>query len=204
MQDHLFELFDLHVKQKYLEKQKRIESSAERVPPLRASMNIQSTLIEQEKASGEQEKASINEEKSFIFAERNDNFRLIAFASQDQIKVVYCKTMGNGKSFKPESLVQNMFSSIPKEPRTSSSVFKGGINHEVSSPSTSWFVGANIYSKPENGRICKIAWHPLSSTNSHLLVLSSNGILRMFNLAQDIEEPEQTYVFSKVEILLLD
>jgi hypothetical protein len=39
-------------------------------------------------------------------------------------------------------------------------------------------------------KIIQIEWHPLS--DSHLMVLTSNGILRMFNVEKDIEDPEQT------------
>ncbi|KAI8802273.1 hypothetical protein BJ742DRAFT_544921 [Cladochytrium replicatum] len=42
-------------------------------------------------------------------------------------------------------------------------------------------------------RIAKIAWHPLSENQSHLIVLSSDGALRMYNVVLVPDEPEFEY-----------
>lgn len=39
-------------------------------------------------------------------------------------------------------------------------------------------------------KIVKIEWHPLSDSNSHLVVLTSNGYLRLYNVVKDLVEPE--------------
>ena len=132
---------------------------------------------------------------------RNGNGKLLALASENEIKVVYCKSqkshsfpfIPNDQSTKSSSKTTSALPLFKSSPNTklANSTIAQSINGGNTSSTNCWFVGSTIYSKPDNGKICKILWHPLSSTNSHLLVLSSNGILRMFNLAQDIEEPEQ-------------
>ncbi|EIE79701.1 hypothetical protein RO3G_04406 [Rhizopus delemar RA 99-880] len=57
-------------------------------------------------------------------------------------------------------------------------------------------VGRKYYSKSE---ILKVDWHPLSESKGHLVVLSSDSILRIFNVGVDIEEPEQSFDLSPVE-----
>jgi hypothetical protein len=63
----------------------------------------------------------------------------------------------------------------------------------------SFVLGSKYYHHDKYNKIVKILWHPLSATHSHLLVLSSNGILRMFNVIQNVEEPEQTYYFCSMD-----
>jgi len=54
-------------------------------------------------------------------------------------------------------------------------------------------VGSDIYSSNSGIKIVKAAWHPLSSTNSHLVILSSDGCLRLFDVSSESKEPEQRY-----------
>ncbi|OUM64965.1 hypothetical protein PIROE2DRAFT_69154 [Piromyces sp. E2] len=54
-------------------------------------------------------------------------------------------------------------------------------------------VGSDIYSSNSGIKIVKAAWHPLSSTNSHLVILSSDGCLRLFDVFSESKEPEQRY-----------
>ncbi|KAG4101288.1 hypothetical protein H8356DRAFT_1656393 [Neocallimastix lanati (nom. inval.)] len=54
-------------------------------------------------------------------------------------------------------------------------------------------VGADIYSSNNGIKIVKAAWHPLSSTNSHIVILSSDGCLRLFDVSSESKEPEQLY-----------
>ena len=56
-------------------------------------------------------------------------------------------------------------------------------------------VVGNQYYVHDYNRIVKAMWHPSSRTGSHLLVLSANGILRLFDVAADVEEPEQVFYF---------
>jgi len=54
-------------------------------------------------------------------------------------------------------------------------------------------VGSDIYSSNSGIKIIKAAWHPLSSTNSHIVILSSDGCLRLFDVSSESKEPEQLY-----------
>eukprot|EP00833_Pecoramyces_ruminatium_P008671 jgi/Orpsp1_1/1182703/evm.model.c7180000082318.1 len=54
-------------------------------------------------------------------------------------------------------------------------------------------VGSDIYSSNSGIKIVKAAWHPLSSTNSHIVILSSDGCLRLFDVSSESKEPEQLY-----------
>ncbi|KAJ3275352.1 hypothetical protein HDV01_000644 [Terramyces sp. JEL0728] len=53
-------------------------------------------------------------------------------------------------------------------------------------------IGSTYLSSSE---IVKIMWHPFSATYSHLLVLVSSGILYLFDVAKDTQNPEQTFHF---------
>ncbi|KAL0088539.1 hypothetical protein J3Q64DRAFT_1875667 [Phycomyces blakesleeanus] len=44
--------------------------------------------------------------------------------------------------------------------------------------------------------VLKVAWHPLSEFHSHLVVLSGDSMLRMFDVSKDIEEAEQSFDLS--------
>ncbi|KAI8803674.1 hypothetical protein BJ742DRAFT_682873 [Cladochytrium replicatum] len=54
-------------------------------------------------------------------------------------------------------------------------------------------IGEYIHSTDRVTRIAKIAWHPLSENQSHLVVLSSDGALRMYNVVLMPDEPEFEY-----------
>ncbi|KAJ2880773.1 hypothetical protein H4R27_004515 [Coemansia aciculifera] len=41
-------------------------------------------------------------------------------------------------------------------------------------------------------RVVDVAWHPLSTNGSHLLVLHASGIVRMFDVSESANVPEQT------------
>ncbi|RCI05659.1 hypothetical protein CU098_011899 [Rhizopus stolonifer] len=47
--------------------------------------------------------------------------------------------------------------------------------------------------------ILQVEWHPLSEAKCHLVVLSSDSILRIFNIGVDIEQPEQSFDLSPAE-----
>ncbi|KAJ2471109.1 hypothetical protein GGI02_002487, partial [Coemansia sp. RSA 2322] len=41
-------------------------------------------------------------------------------------------------------------------------------------------------------RVVDVAWHPLSTSDSHLLVLHANGTVKMFDVSEDVDVPEQS------------
>ncbi|KAJ1973931.1 hypothetical protein H4R35_003861 [Dimargaris xerosporica] len=45
------------------------------------------------------------------------------------------------------------------------------------------------------GRVAKVMWHPLSSVDAHLMALTSDGTLRMYNVLENLDTPEQTHHF---------
>ncbi len=56
---------------------------------------------------------------------------------------------------------------------------------------TSFVIGKRYYADDSFHVNVKATWHHLSNTLSHLLILSSNGVVRMFDVITDIDEPEQ-------------
>ncbi|CAL0334886.1 unnamed protein product [Lupinus luteus] len=59
-------------------------------------------------------------------------------------------------------------------------------------------VGSNAYSNGSNDiRVLQALWHPSSDT--HLGILSSDSVFRLFNLAVDPLQPEQEYYLQPVE-----
>ncbi|KAG2224544.1 hypothetical protein INT45_004389 [Circinella minor] len=54
-----------------------------------------------------------------------------------------------------------------------------------------FIVGQETYD--ENARVIKFLWHPLSETKTHLMVLSTDGVLRLFDVSGNINEPEQLF-----------
>ncbi|KAJ3300233.1 hypothetical protein HK104_003147 [Borealophlyctis nickersoniae] len=56
-------------------------------------------------------------------------------------------------------------------------------------------IGTMCYATDHSKTVAKVLWHPLSEAQSHLLVLSSDGFLRMYNVNLEIEEPEQSFHF---------
>ncbi|PIA19183.1 hypothetical protein COEREDRAFT_100353 [Coemansia reversa NRRL 1564] len=41
-------------------------------------------------------------------------------------------------------------------------------------------------------RVVDVLWHPLSTSDSHLLVLQANGTIKLFDISEDVDTPEQT------------
>ncbi|KAJ3068728.1 hypothetical protein HDU98_008149 [Podochytrium sp. JEL0797] len=54
----------------------------------------------------------------------------------------------------------------------------------------------DLYHANETSRVVKVAWHPMSAESSHLMVLTADGCLRMYDVGTDPDEPEQTAWFS--------
>ncbi|KAI8078740.1 uncharacterized protein BX664DRAFT_389129 [Halteromyces radiatus] len=52
-------------------------------------------------------------------------------------------------------------------------------------------IGQNLYTP--STRLLKIDWHPLSETRTHLMVLSGDSMLRMFDVSTNIDDPEQQF-----------
>ncbi|KAK9767803.1 hypothetical protein K7432_002084 [Basidiobolus ranarum] len=61
-------------------------------------------------------------------------------------------------------------------------------------------IGSYYHRNTNSSPIVKTMWHPLSEGSSHLMVLTKDGILRMYDIASDIEEPEQTFDFTRSDI----
>ncbi|XP_057980094.1 nuclear pore complex protein NUP88 [Malania oleifera] len=59
-------------------------------------------------------------------------------------------------------------------------------------------VGSSIYADGGNAiRILQVSWHPHSDT--HLGILSSDSVFRLFDLSSSLEQPEQEYYLQPVE-----
>ncbi|KAL5568557.1 hypothetical protein UlMin_025132 [Ulmus minor] len=59
-------------------------------------------------------------------------------------------------------------------------------------------VGSNIYSDGSSViRVLQVLWHPYSDT--HLGILSSDSVFRLFDLSSDLIQPEQEYYLQPVE-----
>ncbi|KAJ3294355.1 hypothetical protein HDU79_011127 [Rhizoclosmatium sp. JEL0117] len=54
----------------------------------------------------------------------------------------------------------------------------------------------DVYHSQDSSPIAKVAWHPLSESHCHLVVLTADGILRMYDMSSDPSEPEQVAYFS--------
>ncbi|KAI8883273.1 hypothetical protein K501DRAFT_219550 [Backusella circina FSU 941] len=59
-------------------------------------------------------------------------------------------------------------------------------------------IGNRYYDTKSSG-ILKAEWHPLSETSTHIAVLGCDSMLRMFNVGEDISEPEQTFDLSPAD-----
>jgi nucleoporin NUP82 len=57
-------------------------------------------------------------------------------------------------------------------------------------------VGRYYHGRHPTNQILKALWHPLSESKTHIVVLASDSILRMYDLSQDLEEPEQSFDIS--------
>ncbi|GLT31465.1 hypothetical protein SLA2020_061980 [Shorea laevis] len=59
-------------------------------------------------------------------------------------------------------------------------------------------IGSQIYFNDSNViRILQVAWHPYSDT--HIGVLSSDSVFRLFDLSSDVMQPEQEYYLQPIE-----
>ncbi|MCL7026470.1 hypothetical protein MKW94_006644 [Papaver nudicaule] len=59
-------------------------------------------------------------------------------------------------------------------------------------------VGSQLYYENHNSiRALQISWHP--STDTHLGILSSDSVFRLFDLSLDLDKPEQEYYLQPVE-----
>ncbi|XP_071706596.1 nuclear pore complex protein NUP88 [Rutidosis leptorrhynchoides] len=59
-------------------------------------------------------------------------------------------------------------------------------------------VGSDLYSNKTNAiRTLKVSWHPYSDT--HLGILSSDSVFRLYDLSSALEQPEQEYYLQPVE-----
>ncbi|KAF9930478.1 hypothetical protein FBU30_000450 [Linnemannia zychae] len=59
----------------------------------------------------------------------------------------------------------------------------------------SFVLGEFYHINKGEAKIVKVLWHPLSKGFTHLVVLTQDCILRMYDVAVDIDEPEQTFSF---------
>ncbi|CAG8539729.1 8256_t:CDS:10, partial [Paraglomus occultum] len=53
-----------------------------------------------------------------------------------------------------------------------------------------------LHEPGEGIKIMKVAWHPLSEYGSHLVVLTEDGVLKMYDVFEDLKQPEQIIYFS--------
>ncbi|KAG0769289.1 hypothetical protein G6F33_003810 [Rhizopus arrhizus] len=53
-------------------------------------------------------------------------------------------------------------------------------------------IGRKYYGS-DKGQLLQVKWHPLSETRTHLVALSSDNTLRMFDISTDIDDPEQSF-----------
>ncbi|KAK8508334.1 hypothetical protein V6N13_055783 [Hibiscus sabdariffa] len=59
-------------------------------------------------------------------------------------------------------------------------------------------IGSQVYSSESSAiRILQVSWHPYSDT--HVGILSSNSVFRIFDLSSDVVQPEQEYYLQPVE-----
>ncbi|KAH7032466.1 nuclear pore component-domain-containing protein [Linnemannia elongata] len=59
----------------------------------------------------------------------------------------------------------------------------------------SFVLGEFYHINKGESKVVKVLWHPLSKGFTHLVVLTHDGLLRMYDVAADIDEPEQIYSF---------
>ena len=46
-------------------------------------------------------------------------------------------------------------------------------------------------------QVVKADWHPLGEIGAHVVVLTSDSVVRMYNISQDAEHSEQTFSLRK-------
>ncbi|ORX91102.1 hypothetical protein K493DRAFT_287243 [Basidiobolus meristosporus CBS 931.73] len=61
-------------------------------------------------------------------------------------------------------------------------------------------IGSYYHRDTTSSPIVKALWHPLSEGSSELVILTKDGILRMYDIASDIEEPEQSFDFARNDL----
>ncbi|KAF8929829.1 hypothetical protein BGZ47_000863 [Haplosporangium gracile] len=59
----------------------------------------------------------------------------------------------------------------------------------------SFVLGEFYHINKGESKVVKALWHPLSKGFTHLVVLTHDGLLRMYDVAVDIDEPEQVFSF---------
>ncbi|KAF9902043.1 hypothetical protein EC991_005399 [Linnemannia zychae] len=59
----------------------------------------------------------------------------------------------------------------------------------------SFVLGKFYHINKGDSKVTKVLWHPLSKGFTHLVVLTHDGSLRMYDVAVDINEPEQVFSF---------
>ncbi|KAF9158809.1 hypothetical protein DFQ26_007216 [Actinomortierella ambigua] len=59
----------------------------------------------------------------------------------------------------------------------------------------SFVVGAYYHINKGPSKVVKVLWHPLSNGYTHLVVMTQDAVLRMYNLANNMDEPEEVYNF---------
>ncbi|KAG0216036.1 hypothetical protein BGX33_000557 [Mortierella sp. NVP41] len=59
----------------------------------------------------------------------------------------------------------------------------------------SFVLGEFYHINKGEAKVVKVLWHPLSKGFTHLLVLTHDGLVRMYDVAVDIDEPEQVFSF---------
>ncbi|KAJ1659621.1 hypothetical protein IWQ61_001342 [Dispira simplex] len=62
-----------------------------------------------------------------------------------------------------------------------------------------YLVGSTYHNPRGSTQVVKVQWHPLSASGTHLMVLTSDGTLRMYDIAENLAEPEQTHYFGPPE-----
>ncbi|KAG0363855.1 hypothetical protein BC939DRAFT_503493 [Gamsiella multidivaricata] len=61
----------------------------------------------------------------------------------------------------------------------------------------SFILGEYYHINKGPSKIVKVLWHPLSKGFTHVLVMTHDNLLRMYDVATDFEEPEQIFSFAE-------
>ncbi|KAF9290754.1 hypothetical protein BGZ68_006151 [Mortierella alpina] len=61
----------------------------------------------------------------------------------------------------------------------------------------SFILGEFYHINKGPAKIVKVLWHPLSKGFTHVLVMTQDGMLRMYDVATDVDEPEQVFNFGE-------
>ncbi|KAF9953512.1 hypothetical protein BGZ70_000217 [Mortierella alpina] len=61
----------------------------------------------------------------------------------------------------------------------------------------SFILGEFYHINKGPAKIVKVLWHPLSKGFTHVLVMTQDGMLRMYDVATDVDEPEQIFNFGE-------